>query len=517
MFNKRQLFALLPIAALLAITSGTYWQTVAQLLGVGQLQEKATDAPLVILVALVLIWNARQRLSQTPLHPCFWGQLPLLGAGFVWLCGELTYARVFTQLAVIATLPAAVLAVCGKPWLRILTFPFSILLFALPVWVVIVPTLVKMSAFIAELAIKASGVPIYRDGAYFILPSGSWSIADACSGVAFFSTSLLLGLIYAWTIFESTRKRILFIAGAAAIGIAGNWIRVYLTMMVAHLSDNRYLRDDHYMFGWYLFAVFLFSYFYFGWRYRDASTGNSEAASGTSIAAPGGTMAFMIASPYKLTVAVVLCIMAIAIWPFLHGKLSANVDGSAPRIGTISSAKGWAAVAREQSDWKPDLKNASFDRSHTFENEGRKVTVYFGVYESEDWDRKLVSVANQLAGRDGSNWSLADRDRVQVKVGDSDFNAKSGVIVGKGVRLLAWQWYWVDGKQTSNDLAAKLKQLQSRLRGREPLSVWVTVSTQADQGNDDAGQVLGKFLNDMSPSFLKALVSGSDDFVRIDK
>lgn len=503
--EKRPLAAFIAIALMVVVVSAIYWPTVAHLIGLARFQEQATDAALVILVVLVLIWNSKEKLSNVAIKPCAWALIPLFTAGFVWLCGEFIFARVFTQFAVIAMLPAATLAVFGTQWARILAFPLTVLFFALPVWVIAVPTLVRMSAFVAEIAIRMSGVPIYRDGAYFILPSGSWSIADACSGVAFFSTSILLGLLYAWTIFESKKKRLLFVAGAAAIGVAGNWIRVYLTMMIAHLSDNRYLRDDHYMFGWYLFAAFLFGYFYFGWRHRESIPIEPGDPGNHPRSNVDGQRSLMVPNPKALIAVISACIPALVVWPFIHDRLADNVGVTTSQVGSVKPVAGWTEVAAEARDWRPELKNATFTREHVFQNDGRRVKLYLGVYQSESWDRKLVSVANQLAGGDGSKWSLASRGTVQAKIGGAEQTLRSGVIVGNGIRQLAWHWYWVDGTQTSGDLAAKFKQLQVRLRGREPMSVWITIACDADQASDDSARLLGKFVQDMSPSLSKAL------------
>ena len=59
--------------------------------------------------------------------------------------------------------------------------------------------------------------------------------------------------------------------------------RVYLTVMIAHVSDNRLLRDDHYTLGWILFAIFLFGYGWLGWRFRE--TQNEEIPVGQNASA----------------------------------------------------------------------------------------------------------------------------------------------------------------------------------------------------------------------------------------
>ena len=244
-----QIVAPLIVAIIFGVVACIYWPTFSHLLGIAGGADQDTNALVVMLVAFVLIWNMRAALSILPIRPLSLGIIGLIGLGFVWLAGELVFTRVFTQFAVLCMTPMIVLTLLGLRWLRAMAFPFFILMFAVSAWSPLIPVLVKWTAKFSELGIRASGVPIYREGAYFVVPTGSWSVADTCSGVLFLSTSLLLGILYAWTIFQSPIKRCIFIAGAAAIGVVGNWIRVYLTIMIAHISDNRLLRDDHYMFA----------------------------------------------------------------------------------------------------------------------------------------------------------------------------------------------------------------------------------------------------------------------------
>ncbi len=503
----RKYAAAMAVTLIFAVVGFIYWPTVAHLLGIGTPPGSTTDAPLVVLVVLILIWNLHQKLSLLPIHSFPWGAVMVVGLGFVWLGGQLIYARVFTQFAVLGLVPAAVITIFGIQWLRALAFPFFILLFALPVWTVLVPTLVKWSALFSEMAIRASGVPIYRDGAYFILPSGSWSIADACSGVAFFSTSLLLGVLYAWTIYESSRKRALFILAAATIGVIGNWVRVYLTIMIAHVSDNRYLRDDHYMFGWYLFACFLTVLCWLGWRYRDSSA-SLDVREGLHESSSFKSGALCQSSSMKqIGVTAVAVILLMAMWPPFRTALAERSGAASATINTIAQAAGWIIVDHAPQDWVPEIRNSDAMKSQSFSKNGRQVTVFFGVYAKESWDAKLVSVANQLAGGDGSKWSLADRNLVKANFNGLSHDAKTGIVIGRGQRVLAWQWYWIDGHVTASDLHAKGFQLLTRLKGREPKSVWVSISTDASRSSEDASAVLQEFVRDMSPLMVMALNS----------
>jgi EpsI family protein len=502
--GRPTVFAPLIVIAVFTAVGCIFWTTASKLLA-WQENDPGTHALLVVLVVWVLIWNLRDELAALPIRPCLWGLAGLMGLGFIWLSGELVFTVVFSQFAVVAMVPIAVLTLLGARWLAVMAFPFFVLLFALPIWSPLVPTLVKWSAKFVELGIRASGVPIYREGAYFVLPSGSWSIADACSGAAFLSTCLLLGFLYAWTIYHSPQKRFFFVVGSAVIGVVGNWIRVYLTMMIAHITDNRLLRDQHETFGWLLFAGFLMVFCWLGWRYRDTEQFENIDGQQSRVPVAANSPLPERARRFRFITISVAIVGVMLIWPLLASRLSTPQEAGEIEIADLSPARGWLRVENAAVDWVPELKNPSRIRVQSFEKGGRRVSVFVGVFKNESWNSKLVTVANQLASGERSNWSLAERGVVWTEISSHAFEAKTGIVVGARDRVLAWHWYWIEGVSTSEDLRAKLQQLFIRLKGSPVNSAWVAVYTVANTAPEASSTLLQEFMHDMGVSLERAL------------
>ncbi len=77
---------------------------------------------------------------------------------------------------------------------------------------------------------------------------------------------------------------------------------------------------------------------------------------------------------------------------------------------------------------------------------------------------------------------------------------RTAVVAGERMRLALWQWYWVDGRATSSDYAAKLYQAMSTLEGRGDPVAWVIVYTPTESGEPQARAVLQAFTADMRGS-----------------
>ena len=55
-------------------------------------------------------------------------------------------------------------------------------------------------------AVRASGIPIYREGLQFVIPSGTWSVVEACSGVRYLIASFMVGTLFAYLSYRTTRR-----------------------------------------------------------------------------------------------------------------------------------------------------------------------------------------------------------------------------------------------------------------------------------------------------------------------
>ena len=138
---------------------------------------------------------------------------------------------------------------------RVLAFPLAFLFFAVPFGEIFVPTLIDWTADFTVAALRFSGVPVYREGNHFVIPTGRWSVVEACSGVRYLIASLMVGTLYAAIAYRSARRRACFIVAAILVPIVANWLRAYMIVMLGHLSNNRLATGvDHIIYGWMFFG-----------------------------------------------------------------------------------------------------------------------------------------------------------------------------------------------------------------------------------------------------------------------
>ena len=307
--------------------------------------------------------------------------------------------------------------------------------------------------------------------------------------------------------YQSMLKRAAFVAGAILIGIVGNWIRAYLTIIIAHFTDNRLLRDDHSTFGWILFAIFLLLYFSAGWAWRDkAAVGARKGVDVTTNGAKNFTMKTQSEISASLSYSLSAVVFAtLIVWPILEKQLSVPQQLQPLGIINIEAQSGWSKVGKPAVEWTPELQNPSLVSKLAFEKAGSSVGVVIGIFRNQTWDSKLVTVTNQLAESDKHAFTLVDRNETLTTISSKPLNVKTGVVLGHSSRILVWHWYSVNGLSTGSDISAKIYQFMARLHGRADAGAWVALYSDARVSPEIASNVHKEFLQDMGGSLERTI------------
>ena len=144
------------------------------------------------------------------------------------------------------------------------------------------PVLMDFTADTLEALIRMTGIPVYREGTFLSLPSGNWSVVEACSGLRYLIASVTLGLIYAYLTYQSLWRRGLFDLASILVPIAANSLRAYGIVMIGHTSDMTLaVGVDHLIYGWVFFGLVMLLLFWVGsfWQQPNRSTAAARSRS----------------------------------------------------------------------------------------------------------------------------------------------------------------------------------------------------------------------------------------------
>lgn len=489
--------AVVCIALVLVAVFGIYWPTALEMVRIWWRSETFNHGFLVIPAFLWFVWRRRAALAELPVRPFFPALVGLAALGLVWLLGELSGSLSPSMFAMVAMVPVVIALCLGLAWVRALLFPLAFLFFAVPFGEVFVPWLMERTADFTVLAVRASGVPVYREGQYLTLPTGYWSVVEACSGIRYVIASVFTGVLYAWIMYRSPLRRALFVGVSLVVPIVANWVRAYGIVMLGHLSNNRIATGvDHIIYGWIFFGFVMFVVFWIGARWGEATEKAEKVAA--AVAQPP-------ASKAGVAAALALALLALAAVPLADASLAQAGDKRALNIAAIEARNGWVEVDRAVADYKPELSGQADQRVQTFEKGGRRVSVDLAYFRNQHQGAELVTSTNQIVSSRNHQWQLPQIRKVRIQFADRELRVNEARINSTRQTLVAWQWYWLGDISTTSDARAKFDLAIDRLFLRGDTSAWVTVFMEQDDRSSGAAATLAEFMHDMGDALAAAL------------
>ncbi|WP_374434126.1 exosortase A [Inhella sp.] len=413
---------------------------------------------LVLPIAAWLVWRDRTRWMALTPRRWAWGLLPLAAAALLALAGELAQVAAASQFAVVLALQGLTLLVLGPELGRVLAFPLVFLFFGVPIGDFLLPWMMGWTADFTVAALRLVGVPVYREGLQFVIPSGHWSVVEACSGVRYLMASMMVGTLFAYLNYGSLRKRLIFIGFAIVAPLLANWLRAFGIVMLGHLSNNKLATGvDHLVYGWVFFGLVMALMFVVGGRFVDQQAPRPNAG-GSSRGVAGLPVAW-----------VSLGLLMLALPPAL--ALALRHPG--PPLSESQWAlqvPGWRDAPAAE-DWHPAIENPQALLRRGFAADAGVVWVDLAYYPRQAFGSKAVSGENVLVRADDREWQVLNR-------GTEGWQMRRR---GSGEeQFLLRRLHWVDGRFIESPAAAKLAHAWALLKGQGDAAALVLIRTAAD-------------------------------------
>lgn len=495
------LAAALTVAAILAILA-LYRQTVLSTVDIWDRSETFAHGFLIFPISIYLIWARRKMLSAITPRPDFRGLSVMAALGFGWLFSEAGSVLVIAQYSLIAMIPVTVWTILGGQVVRTIAFPLGFLLFAVPAGEFLIPHMMNFTADFVVSALQLTGIPVYREGTFFTIPSGQWSVVEGCSGLRYLIASFTLGTLYAYLTYRSTRRRLIFSALSLIVPVFANGMRAYMIVMIAHLSDMKLaLGVDHLIYGWVFFGIVMLLLFWIGsfWRedQQDYKPNDFNSMMGK---------AHMLVPNRKFVVASIASIAIAAMWPgyatYLENR-PVNTQGLS--IALPDSMNGWVKQETPLSDWEPHYVGPDATAMQTYQKDGQAVSVYLGYYRTQRQDAELINSQNFMVRQKHPVWSNVGESDRNVSLGGKNREIQQTLLRAPNMRLLVWSWNRMSGIDTIDPYLAKLLLAKARLLGQQDDGAAIIISASYEGTPESAESTLKSFAQDMLPAIQQSL------------
>ena len=499
--SDRTLAVALVLSALFWVMAW-YWQTAYSMISIWRHSDTFAHGFLVVPISAWLIWRRRHVVAALEFRPDYWALPVMAVVGAGWLLGWVAGVMAAQQFALVLMIPLAVWAILGRRVLRALAFPLLFLLLAVPFGEFLEPVLMLHTADFTVAALRLTGIPVYREGQFFVIPSGSWSVVEACSGFRYLIASVTVGILYAYLTYRTRARRVAFVAASIVVPIVANWLRAYMIVMIGHLSDMKYaVGVDHLLYGWLFFGVVMLLLFWVGsfWR-EDLDPPQAERPMAKPLS-PAGAFSLPLGAILAATVAVAVVSAA---WP-VAAERSVPDYLAAPQLQVPPGAGGWQPIEGRLSDWTPSFMNPRATVSQVYRSGDRVAVLYVGYYRNQGPGSQLISYTNTLVSQFQRNWRIVASTRGSRAVGGAEIPVVDTTLVGMRVRLLVSHWYWMDGTYLVNHYWAKVVQAWTTLLGRGDDGAVIIVYAPYSENPREAEKVLQDFVSAMLPSITRTL------------
>ena len=494
--------AALPLLALtIAAIVALYWSTAQSIVAIWYRSETFAHGFIVVPIVLYLIWTRRRSIAAEMPKPDWLGVVCMAVAGVAWLVAAAGKVQVVQQYALVAMIISAVIALVGRKAAWAMAFPLGFLFLGVPIGENLMLPLMNFTADFAVAALKLTGIPVYREGTFFAIPSGQWSVVEACSGLRYLIASLTVGCLYAYLTYTKLWKRIAFIALSLAAPVLANGIRAYLIVLIAHLSDMKLATGiDHVIYGWVFFGAVMLLIFWIGSFWRDADPDVTTEVSGAGARAGGGST---LASG---RIAAGIAAMVVAAVPLIYVAWLDRPQGD-PRhvLATPRPVGGWELDPSPATAWRPRYLEPAVGVVQTYRKGDRSVLLYLAHYPRQKPGSELVTSVNVMVVQEHPVWSqVGERVRTEQLMGGT-VDVRQTLLRSPGQRLLIWDWLRIGERDTSNRYQAKLLLARNKLLGQADAGSALIVATAYEAHTDPAEKTLREFISDMRLSIDESL------------
>ncbi len=484
------------VAALVSLAIlGLFWSTAWSMVEIWERSPTFTHGYFVVPIALWLVWHRREYLAAVAPTFSWLGLGAFLIGALGWLAGYLADALVVAQFGLVGMIVGGVWATLGNQAARELVFPLGFLFLAVPVGEALVPPLMDFTASFTVGMLRLTGIPVYKEGLFFSVPSGNWSVIETCSGIRYVIASVTLGVLYAYLAYQSVWRRLVFILVSAVVPVLANGLRAYSIVMIAHLSDMKLATGvDHLIWGWVFFGIVMLVVFSIGAIWREPEVPPGPVMTGTAIASERQGV---------VVGAVAVLVGAVAL-RFAADQMAAYQSViRAPT--TLPAAVGtWVQSSDRPWTWSPLLLPAELGAAVTYQRGDLALTVDIAHFVRQRQGAEAVNTQNRLALSKHTPWRVLERGQARFDTAEGELVTDAFWVRGPQ-SLAVWRWYRIGAQYTTNPYVAKLYQALDRLLLNRSDGAIVLLAAPLDAHDRPPEAEVRAFMRDFVPALSAAL------------
>lgn len=436
-----------------------------------------------LFVAPISAWLIFRRKDWRVAAPVadYLGVAILAAAAVAQLIAQASGVDLVGHASFVIAIIGAVVATFGRALAARWAFPLAFLFFMVPFGEEATPVLQGWASAAITAALNFSGVETTRDGFMLTTGAGRFEVAASCAGLRFLLASAMISLLIAHLAFTDWRKRAVCVAFALTAAILANWLRAYLIVLVATITERRIgVGPEHVILGWIFYSALIVGMIALARRHADR---NFTPAHPAQPAAPP-RQAAKAASPLGL--------MVIAAAALFSGAVFSTNDVRAEFEAPLDLHAEGFRNAGPNAVWEAYAPNADAISTSEYRSEDATVIVSIARFTH---DRKGAEIGGaDTRAADGAQWR-----RVSVSSNRMSVNGVARRVrierledpAGRKIDVVALAY--LGGKNYTSSAALKFAIAARKLAGRTTEGGVIFVAA-AESENADPQESIRQFL-----------------------
>jgi exosortase A len=456
---------------------------------------------LILPISCYLIWRKKLNLIQiTPLSEVF--PISIIAAlGFCWLIGYLADAMVIQEFAFVVMIPSLVWVLLGRNVVREILFPLGFLLFCVPFGDFLLPSLMEFTANFTVGLIGLTGIPVYREGNFFSIPSGDWSVVEACAGLRYLIASITLGTLFSYLNFRSLYRQILFTILSGIVPIILNGIRAFMIVMIGHFSGMKLgVGEDHFIYGWIFFGLGMTLLFWVGSKWGENVKPEMLISDVLLVSKKQNKQRIFILAFFALIIS--------AVWPLSAEYINqySNNKNNDYELVKPEPRPPWRET-ESFTTWKPTYQDANVEKQIFYTDGKYTIGVFIEYYLIEVQGHELINSENVLIPENHLIWKLLQERSTIINYKNNPFSIFEGTLKSIDQTLITWRLNWVSGIYTTNDFQAEFLKALDKIIGKSNTQAAIILAIDPKDDISKAKAALFSFINVMLPSIEQSLTT----------
>ena len=404
---------------------------------------------LIALISLWLLLSDRSKLFFSKANPTAY--IALLAALSAWTFARFSFTDIAEQLLLPVLIVLSAYCLYGKDGAKAVFFSAFYLIFAIPVWDVMIPFLQKATVFGVTHALSLISIPNVGKGDFISIPFGSFHVERGCSGANFVVVAIAISLLNTRLWAMPWKKSVLAISFATCLSIFANWVRVFFIVFEAWQTDMQTsLIRNHYWFGWYLFAGALIIYFLVARRLDEGKTRVSPEVIDPGVSKSDRKIQVFTTIGLLLLISVTASIRLDAL----------NSTGSL-RLISPATQTTWRGPSHTEFLWHPRFPGAFTTKLSVYHDaSGHKIGFYRAVYTFEHEGSKIIGWGVSAVP---AHWKVLkaayiNLNKRQLYTYSPQRVMQREIMDRQGSLWLMWSWYRLGPNTYADPMHMKLAQ-----------------------------------------------------------